>query len=108
MSESGEWAKAIAAAEVNAGRVVGVTVDGRSVAIYHTADGSFHATDNVCTHSYAELSDGTLEDHVIECPLHGGQFDVRTGKALCNPVRKDIAVFPCKVEDGDVWIRLPG
>jgi nitrite reductase/ring-hydroxylating ferredoxin subunit len=53
------------------------------------------------------LSEGILEDCVIECPLHAGQFDIRTGKGLCEPVEQDLPVYDCKVEDGEVWVKLP-
>ena len=52
---------------------------GLNLALYHVGDAWF-CTDNICTHAFALLTDGWLEGHVIECPLHGGQFDIRTGK----------------------------
>ena len=49
--------------------------------VYHTPDG-FFATDGFCTHEEQHLEDGIVIDNVIECPLHQGRFDVRSGKAL--------------------------
>jgi nitrite reductase/ring-hydroxylating ferredoxin subunit len=45
---------------------------------------------------------------VIECPLHAGQFDVRTGKALCAPVEKDVETFEVRLSGADLEVRLPG
>jgi len=45
---------------------------------------------------------------VIECPLHQGRFDVRTGKALSAPVCVDLKTWPVKLEDGDLFIKIPG
>ncbi|HXP94802.1 MAG TPA: non-heme iron oxygenase ferredoxin subunit [Candidatus Binatia bacterium] len=65
-----------------------------------------YATENVCSHAFAKLSDGELDGYEIMCPLHGGRFDVRTGEPSAPPCIDPIAVFPTKVENGDVFVRL--
>ncbi|RIY42288.1 non-heme iron oxygenase ferredoxin subunit [Neopusillimonas maritima] len=85
--------------------VIGVEVQGRDIAIYE-CEGAYFATDNICTHGHARLCDGFLEDGEIECPLHQGRFDIRTGKALCEPLTEDIRSYPVKVEQGRVWLQL--
>ena len=107
MAEDGEWTNVITTDEVPEGQVIGVSIGDHNIAIYHTKGGEFHATDNICTHEFAELSEGILEDCVIECPLHAGQFDIRTGKGLCEPIEVDLKVFEVKVADGAVWVKLP-
>jgi 3-phenylpropionate/trans-cinnamate dioxygenase ferredoxin component len=84
-----------------------VRVGEREIALYHLPGGSFHATDNICSHEYAQLSDGWLENDCIECPLHAARFDVRTGKALCAPAETDLQVFELKVEGGDLLVKVP-
>ena len=49
------------------------------VAVFN-ADGELFAIDDTCTHQDASLSEGWLEDCMIECPLHAASFDLRTGK----------------------------
>jgi 3-phenylpropionate/trans-cinnamate dioxygenase ferredoxin subunit len=93
------WTRVAAANEVAEGEVVGVTAAGQQIALYRDK-GAFFATSNVCTHQYALLSDGYFEDGCIECPLHQGSFDIRTGKAMCAPVTENIKVYPVRV-DGD-------
>ena len=78
----------------------------RPLALYNV-EGAVYCTDNLCTHAEAFLSDGYLEGHEIECPLHGARFDIRNGRVLCQPATKDIATYPVKVEDGDVLADLP-
>jgi len=70
------------------------------------SDDEYFVTDNVCTHQYALLSDGYLEDGCIECPLHQARFDIRTGKAMCAPATADIRTYPVKFEDNRVWVEL--
>ncbi|HEX5513269.1 MAG TPA: bifunctional 3-phenylpropionate/cinnamic acid dioxygenase ferredoxin subunit [Gammaproteobacteria bacterium] len=103
MSEN--WIEACAVEEVPEGDVTAVEVAGREVALYEV-DGEIFATANICTHGQARLCDGFLEDGAIECPLHQGRFDVRTGKALCAPLTEDLRTYPIKVEDGRVFVRL--
>ena len=73
--------------------------------IYNTADGYF-ATDGMCTHEDERLDDGIVIDCVIECPLHQGRFDVRTGSALSAPVCIGLKTWPLKVDDGQIYIDL--
>ncbi len=103
-----EWVRVAAVADVPEGNVKGVRVGEREIALDHLPGGEFHASDNICTHEYALLSDGWLENGCIECPLHAGQFDIRTGKAMCAPVDRDIAKFEIKVEGADLLVKLPG
>ena len=71
--------------------------DGDEIAVYNV-DGEFYATDNSCPHRGAPLSEGVLCGHVIECGLHGWQFDVRTGE--CLTVRDTIKTYGLRIEDG--------
>ncbi len=103
MSE--KWVEAAAVADVPEGDVIGCAPDGRDIALY-SVDGAIYATDNVCTHAQALLCEGFLEGHEIECPLHQGKFDVRTGKALSPPVTEDIRTYPVRIEDGKVYVAL--
>jgi naphthalene 1,2-dioxygenase ferredoxin component len=65
-----------------------------------------YATENICTHGQARLSDGFLEGCEIECPLHQGKFDVRDGKALCEPVTDALRSYAVKVEGGRVFVWI--
>lgn len=105
---AGEWLKVATKGEVAEGAVLGIKVGEREIALYHLPGEEFHATDNVCSHEYALLSEGWLENGCIECPLHAAQFDVRTGKAMCAPADADIEVFELKVEGDDLLIKFPG
>jgi MocE subfamily Rieske [2Fe-2S] domain protein len=106
MSEAGNWLRVASTNDVEEGAVLGVEVNGRSVAVYHLEGDEWYATDNVCTHAFATLSDGWLEDGVIECPLHAGRFDVRTGKGLCAPIEEDLKTYPVRIEGGEVLVQL--
>ena len=100
------WVRAAAKADVEEGKVLGVKLSGKDIAIYHLPGGVFCATDNICTHEYAMLSEGWLENGCIECPLHAAQFDCRTGKALSSPADEDLKVFQIKAEGDDLMVQV--
>ena len=85
--------------------MIGITAGGCDIALYRI-DANVYATDNICTHGRARLSEGWLEGHEIECPLHQGRFDVRSGAALCEPAKENIRTYPVKVDAGCVYISL--
>lgn len=103
MSE--QWIDAAARDDVPEGDVVGLLVAGRDIALYEV-EGEVFATDNLCTHGQARLSDGFLEGREIECPLHQGRFDVCSGKAMCAPLDTDVRTYPVRIEGGRVFLQL--
>ena len=99
------WTDVAAAEALPIDDVIALQVQGRELAFYGV-DGEVFASDNVCTHGHARLCDGFLEDGAIECPLHQGRFDVRSGKALCAPLTEDLRVYRVKIENGRVFVDL--
>jgi nitrite reductase/ring-hydroxylating ferredoxin subunit len=76
----------------------------RELALYNVA-GEFYATQNECLHLKGPLGDGELEDHVITCPWHGYQYDVRTGENEFDRALQ-LERFEVVVEDGNVKVAL--
>jgi nitrite reductase/ring-hydroxylating ferredoxin subunit len=68
-------------------------------------DGRIYAISDICSHAMAYLSEGFLDGAVVECPLHGAQFDVPTGKTLSPPADKDIKTYEVTVADGRVLVE---
>lgn len=105
MSESG-FEKAASLDELPEGTPVGVTLPGGAEVCLVRLNGAVYALENRCTHAEFPMSEGEMvDDHVIECGLHGAQFDVRTGKVLELPAEEDLPCYDVKVEDGVVWVR---
>ena len=105
MSDDTGWIKAADRADLAEGEVLGVLVAGKEIALYDL-DGTVHATDDVCTHAYAKLSDGWFDKGEIECPLHAGRFDVKSGKPLCPPVTDDIKTYPVRLVGDEIQVKL--
>ena len=92
-------------AEVGEGTIgSAVLPDGRRVAIY-LVEGKAFATDDRCTHGNSSLAEeGCVEGHVVECGMHLGTFDVRTGEALGTPCTKALRTYPVEIRDGQVML----
>jgi nitrite reductase/ring-hydroxylating ferredoxin subunit len=71
-------------------------------------DGEFYALDDCCTHEEASLSDGEIVGDEIECPLHGGSFEIKTGMPASFPVVVKAKTYQVRVEGDDIQIALPG
>ena len=82
--------------------------DGRTFALYRTADGEFHASDGLCTHGNAHLADGLVIGNQIECPKHNGRFDVRDGSPQRPPACVAMRTYPVRVEQGRLLLNLGG
>jgi nitrite reductase/ring-hydroxylating ferredoxin subunit len=83
-----------------------VVVEGEGILLANVG-GEFYALADVCSHEEARLSQGMLLGDRIECPLHGSQFDIRTGAAKSLPATTPVAVFETKVEGDQVFVKLP-
>lgn len=103
MTRDRSWHKLIDMRDIEPGDATPVTFKGRDLAVYDTLDGVFvsHAR---CTHGAANLCDGYFDGRHIECPLHQGLFDARTGKAKAAPARVDLRMVQARVVNG--WIEI--
>lgn len=99
------WIAIADEADLRPDDVIGVQAQGHDIALYRV-EGALYATANLCTHGNARLCDGFLLGELIECPLHQGQFDVRSGRAMCEPLTEDLRTYPVKIDGGRVWVAL--
>jgi len=82
-----------------------VDISGEELALILLND-EVYAISNVCTHEYACLSDGYIEDGRIVCPLHLAEFDIATGAVVEDPAEDDLKTYPVKIVDGDVYVQI--
>jgi nitrite reductase (NADH) small subunit len=68
-------------------------------------DGAICAMDNVCLHMGGPLGQGYIEGNKVVCPWHGWEYDPKTG-ALGDDPKSRLAVYPIKVENGEVWVDI--
>jgi 3-phenylpropionate/trans-cinnamate dioxygenase ferredoxin component len=102
MAES--WIDACAAEAVEVEDVIRFDHAGKTYAIYRSPEGEYFATDGLCTHEHIHLADGLVMDDIIECPMHNGRFNYKTGAAKGAPACVNLRTYPAKVESGRVLI----
>lgn len=108
MSEAPAWVAALPVAEVERNGVTLARAAGRDYVIYDTPDG-LYASLAYCTHQGALLRDGYFDRHLIECPLHQGCFDIRTGEPKGAPATRPLRVVEVRTRAGMVELRVgPG
>jgi len=105
MSDDLNWVPVCAVDDIAEEGVIPFDFGRDSFCVYRTKSG-FFATDGYCTHEAALLSDGAVIGEEIECPLHQGRFDIKSGKALSPPVSEALRTYPTRVEGGKVLIGL--
>ena len=91
--------------EIPAGSGMYFDVDGVPIAIFHV-DGHYYATSDVCTHEETSLSEGELEGEIVECPLHGARFNVRTGEVKALPAVVRLQTYPLRVVDDAIEVEI--
>jgi 3-phenylpropionate/trans-cinnamate dioxygenase ferredoxin subunit len=92
--------------DVPAGTGIYVDVNGEPIALFHVEDGGFFATSDVCTHEEASLSEGELDGEIVECPLHGARYNVRTGEVKSLPAVRGVKSFPVRVVGSDLEVEV--
>ncbi len=101
-----DYVKVASVTDLAPGEMTLVEVDGELICLANV-DGAFYAIGDECTHAAGALSEGELEGCVVTCPMHFGQFDIRTGKVLQRPPLEDATTYEVKVEGQDILIARP-
>jgi nitrite reductase/ring-hydroxylating ferredoxin subunit/uncharacterized membrane protein len=99
------WSKPVCnQSELGDGQMLLLTVGSERVVVGRCAEGLFAFSDH-CTHRGGPLSDGALVGCTVQCPWHGSQFDVRTGRVVAGPAQEKIGVYSVEVRNGEVYIQ---
>jgi 3-phenylpropionate/trans-cinnamate dioxygenase ferredoxin component len=99
------WVAACSSNDVEQEDVIRFDHEGRTFAVYRSADDEYFATEGLCTHEQVHLSDGLVMEDIIECPKHNGRFNYKTGEAKGAPVCVNLKTFPVKIEGGQILIQ---
>ena len=102
-----EWVDACAADDIEVEDLIRYDhSDGRTFAVYRSPEDEFYCTDGLCTHEQVHLEDGLVQGDMIECPMHNGVFDYKTGRAKRAPVCEDLNTYPTRIEGGRVLVEI--
>jgi nitrite reductase/ring-hydroxylating ferredoxin subunit len=99
-----EFVKVATLSELEPGACKAVEVGARTLAVCNV-DGKIFAMDNECLHHGGPLGEGSLMGHVLTCPWHMWEYDVRTGAVLGNAGAK-VNTYPVEIEGDDIKVAL--
>ena len=85
------------------GQTALVTVDGEDVALFRQGD-EVLAIGNECPHQGGSLSDGLIEGDIVTCPVHGWEFDLRSGACMTIP-GESVPRYAVTVEAGAIFLE---
>lgn len=91
--------------ELRPGDMQAIVANGENILIANIG-GKIHAVSNICTHEYAELSNGFLIEDTITCPLHLSRFKLETGEVLNPPATKPLRRYKVVVQEKDVYVEV--
>jgi 3-phenylpropionate/trans-cinnamate dioxygenase ferredoxin subunit len=82
-----------------------INLGGKQIALFNY-EGEYYALDDMCSHAEASLSEGDVYDCKVECPLHGAEFDLKTGDAVTLPATKPVNKYKVNVEDDYIFLEM--
>ena len=100
------WVEICASSFLRKEDVIRFDHEGKTYAIYRTADGNLYATDGVCTHGNAHLADGLVTGTLIECAKHNGRFDITDGSPRRQPACVALKTYKAREHDGKIFLDL--
>lgn len=92
------------ASDLQPGMAARLVLDGTPVAVFNV-DGEFHAIGDTCSHEEASLTEGYIDDDIVECPKHGAAFHIPTGEARSLPATKPVPTFRVVVEGDELYVE---
>lgn len=100
------WIKACSKDDIDQEDLIRFDHQDQTYAIYRSPDDEYFCTDGNCTHEEVHLEEGLVMDYIIECPMHNGQFDYRTGEAVRLPACENLSTYPVRLDGDDIYIQL--
>lgn len=83
--------------EIKPGKMKRVDAPNGKRVLVCNVDGEFYAVDDMCTHEDASLYLGCIKGDQVQCSLHGGMFNVRTGAATVEPAEIALNTYPVRI-----------
>jgi 3-phenylpropionate/trans-cinnamate dioxygenase ferredoxin subunit len=107
MSEEEEWVKVCDEKSLTSGDMLDFDHGSKKILIAKIGD-NVYATDRICTHAYADLSTGIMneEEKTVTCPLHLSVFKLDTGIPQNLPAEEPLKTYKVKIQDNSIYIKL--
>ncbi len=102
------WVETIAVDELDENQMKQVKMeDGHKITLIRLSDG-LYALDDTCSHAQASLAEGEIKGDNVKCPLHGAEFDIRTGQVKSFPAVVGVGKYDTKIENDVIYVNCEG
>lgn len=91
--------------DIDPGQLRYVEAGGKAICLANVR-GEILALDNTCTHERASLSEGTLDGDRLECPLHGGAFNIFSGEPEQYPASYPVKTYSVEIDGDDINVGI--
>ena len=92
--------------DIARGEMIRVYAHGAWIVIANL-DNEYFAIADTCSHEDASLYKGVFKNGYIRCPLHGSQFDIKTGQPVEEPAEEPVDVYPVRVLNKVIYVGPP-
>ena len=101
------WIKLCEVETLNNGDLLDFDLDEKKILITKIKN-KIYATDRICTHAYADLSTGFLneDEKTVTCPLHMSRFNLENGEPENLPAEKPLGTYSIEIRDGWVYVQI--
>jgi 3-phenylpropionate/trans-cinnamate dioxygenase ferredoxin component len=102
-----EWIKVCDMKTLKNGDLLDFDMEDKKILISKTK-GNVYATDRICTHAYADLSTGFIneDEKTVTCPLHMSAFKLEDGTPQNLPAEEPLKTYEIKIQDNYVYVLM--
>jgi 3-phenylpropionate/trans-cinnamate dioxygenase ferredoxin component len=102
-----EWIKVCDMKTLKNGDLLDFDMEDKKILISKTK-GKVYATDRICTHAYADLSTGFIneDEKTVTCPLHMSAFKLEDGTPQNLPAEDPLKTYEIKIQDNHVYVLM--
>lgn len=102
-----EWVRACDSKSLKPGEMIDFDFNDKKILLVNI-DNIIYASDRICTHAYADLSTGFLneEEKTVTCPLHMSAFNLENGNPLNLPAKEPLMIYKTKIDNNSIFIFL--
>jgi 3-phenylpropionate/trans-cinnamate dioxygenase ferredoxin subunit len=99
-NRTGTWIKTCRIEDLNSSSLLDFDYENKKILIVKVGN-RIYATDRICTHAYADLSTGFLNEteRTITCPLHMSNFNLENGMPQNLPAEEPLKTYNIKLEN---------
>lgn len=100
-----EWIRVCDSTSLKLGEMMDFDYHDKKILLVNI-DNTIYACDRICTHAYADLSTGFLneEEKTVTCPLHMSAFNLENGHPLNLPARDPVMIYKTKIDNNSIFI----